>query len=280
MNNATLGWALLGVLVIVAIVGLAIHFARASKKAPLTNGTSSKLNILFIGDSFTFKNHMYKLAAFLAGANVDADIQDSTSLNKHLQQGDIQPYLNQTKYDIIILQDQSTLPLTNPDQLVQNVSNVVSLIRSSPLNQGARVLLYQTWAHCFSDPWYASNPGQTVATAQATIDADFAKAAAANQGVGIVPVGDAFFKFRQTGASSTMDPLILNCTADDPRHPNAYGSFLAALMFYQAFTGQKVQATPAWIQSVLGSLSSDLTSTYQGLDQQRLLTLAQVAASM
>ena len=75
--------------------------------------------VLFIGNSFTARNKLPELFAQLAAARGQQLEQrliqaGGASLRMHWNKGDAQQALQQTRYDYVVLQEQSTLPLKNP----------------------------------------------------------------------------------------------------------------------------------------------------------------------
>src|SRR5438477_381022 len=106
-----------------------------------------EMRILFIGNSFTARNNVPELIAQLAAAR-GRELQHQliqaggASLRMHWNKGDAQRAIAQTQYDYVVLQEQSTLPLKNPQRFHENVRLFDPVIKAA----GAKTALYLTWA--------------------------------------------------------------------------------------------------------------------------------------
>ena len=104
-------------------------------------------NILFIGNSFTARNNMPQLLADLAAAR-GCDVRYSmiqaggASLRMHWNKGEAAKAIAQGRYDWVVLQEQSTLPIKNAQRMRENIELFVEPVAAS----GARTALYLTWA--------------------------------------------------------------------------------------------------------------------------------------
>ena len=84
------------------------------------------MKILFIGNSFTARNNVPELIAQLAAAR-GQQLQHQliqaggASLRMHWNKGEAQRAIKQTGYDYVVLQEQSTLPVKNPQRFHENV---------------------------------------------------------------------------------------------------------------------------------------------------------------
>src|SRR4051812_45853779 len=89
-----------------------------SKKHPI--------RILFIGNSFTARNDLPGLIAGLArarGIDVETTLLSigGASLRTHWNKGEAAAAIGKTKYDFVVLQEQSTLPIKNATRMSENV---------------------------------------------------------------------------------------------------------------------------------------------------------------
>ncbi len=203
------------------------------------------LNILFVGNSFTYYNNSlhYHLGQLLKAANdgkADGTMRaltlSGTRLAEHLP--GFSGRLEGTQWDWVVLQGHSREAYDGDvSSFRQTVSEMVSVIDG----QGAKAALFMTWA-------YTEEPQMT-----GVISTNYLLAGR-QSGASVVPVGLAFDR------AGTQAPEIALRTADR-LHPTLAGTYLAACVFYSWF-----YAMPA----------TGLEYT-AGLDQQVAATLQRVA---
>ena len=180
--------------------------------------------VLFIGNSFTYYNDMDETVARIAReAGVNAVVTriaiGAHNLSQFADPADeggkqvLEALEGADDYDFVVLQEQSTRPLTNPDLFVSGVSSLVSLVRRT--QKDCKVLLYQTWGF----PSGVSG-GTTVAQMEQNLYNAYSKAAA-DLGLQLSPVGKAFTKVY------SEHPEI-DLYSPDKKHPSPEGSYLAA----------------------------------------------------
>ncbi|MBR2282315.1 MAG: leucine-rich repeat protein [Spirochaetales bacterium] len=181
--------------------------------------------VLFIGNSFTYYNDMEKIfndLASKAGLNVSAQrvSAGAYTLEKLADPNDkvgaiVHETLNGTDdFDVIVLQEQSTRPITNVDKFSDGVQSLVSLISKTQKN--CRIYLYETWGF----PAGATIVGLDVPQMEAKLYESYTTVA--NElDLTVCPVGKAFLKVY------TEHPEI-ELYNPDGRHPSPEGSFLAA----------------------------------------------------
>src|SRR4051812_11904011 len=114
--------------------------ATARKETP-------RLKTLFIGNSFTTRNDLPALIATLAaarGKRLEHRLISAggASLRQHWNSGQAPRAIQDSKYDCVVLQEQSTLPVKNAKRMHENVRLFDGAIRAA----GAKTLLYMTWA--------------------------------------------------------------------------------------------------------------------------------------
>lgn len=175
--------------------------------------------VLFIGNSYTSRHQLPRLIADLAAA-VDpsiaieplAIIAGGASLRRHWNAGVAQKTLATKPWDIVVLQEQSTLPVKNRARYHENVR----LFAPEVAQRGAKLALYLTWE-------------RRGAATQAQIN-EAVEVIGAEVGARVIPVGPAW----QRGMRESPDvPLYL----DDGSHPTAAGAYLAACVFVAALFG-------------------------------------------
>ena len=171
------------------------------------------MRILFIGNSFTARNNVPALIAQLAvsrGKELQHKLISAggASLRMHWNKGDAQKALDKTRYDYVVLQEQSTLPIKNAQRMQENIRLFDEAIKSS----GAKTALYLTWAR-----QNVPETQEALTKAYATVGEEL--------GATIVPVGVAWQEFIRK-----HDRPVLH--DKDMSHPTLAGSYLAASVFF------------------------------------------------
>jgi hypothetical protein len=193
---------------------------------------TAPVKILFIGNSFTARNNVPELVAQLAAAR-GHQLQHQliqaggASLRMHWNKGDAQRAIAQTRYDYVVLQEQSTLPLKNPQRFHENVRLFDQAIKAA----GAQTALYLTWAR------------QNAPDTQAAIT-DACTAIGEELGATVIPAGVAWQHF----ISKHSQPALHD---KDQSHPTLAGSYLAACVFFAVLFSE----SPAGITSDLKGLT-------------------------
>lgn len=190
------------------------------------------MKILFIGNSFTARNDVPGLIAALAesrGKHVEHRLISAggASLRMHWNKGDAAKAIQGTRYDYVVLQEQSTLPIKNAARMHENIRLYTEPVAAS----GATLALYLTWAR------------QKVPETQKTIT-DAYTSIGAEVGATIVPVGVAWDQFLRTHSHPVLHDK-------DGSHPTLAGSYLSACVFFAVLFDQ----SPAGIASTLKGLT-------------------------
>ncbi|HEU4751489.1 MAG TPA: SGNH/GDSL hydrolase family protein, partial [Armatimonadota bacterium] len=183
---------------------------------------------LFIGNSYTNRNDLPGLVCELAAAGTpgvsmtaERSILNGASLRRHWNAGEAARLIQEQRWDAVVLQEQSTLPLKNPARYHENVRLFAPLIRA----QRARTVLYLPWAR------RAAPESQEPLTAAVTGIAE-------EIGAEVAPVGPAWEAVRATGAGPELYEA-------DGSHPTAAGSYLAACVFYATLLDRSPEGLPA-----------------------------------
>src|SRR5262245_3595177 len=109
--------------------------------------TAGPRNVLFVGNSFTARNDLPGLIASLAAAR-GKDFRyrlisaGGASLRRHWNAGEAVSAIRSGKYDAVVLQEQSTLPVKNATRMHENVRLFGGAMKAA----GAQAYLYMTWA--------------------------------------------------------------------------------------------------------------------------------------
>ena len=196
---------------------------------------SVDLQILFIGNSFTSRNNLPRLLTELAleapkpkNVQVDAIIAGGASLRRHWNAGTARTALQASRWDYVVLQEQSTLPVKNRARYHDNVR----LFDAEIARNGARTALYLTWAR-----QHAPETQDTITSAVEDI--------AAQINARVIPVGRAW-------QMATIEKPSLPLYVADGSHPSTAGSYLAACVFYVSLFDEP---PPGW--AVAESLNLD-----------------------
>ena len=176
---------------------------------------STAINLLFIGNSFTQRNDLPSLIAAMAaerGLRIQHKLISAggASLRTHWNAGRAAEAISGGRYDYVVLQEQSTLPLRNAKRMAENVRLFDETIKQAE----SETVLYMTWAR------------QNAPESQTTIT-DAYNSIGAEVGAVVVPVGVAWQKF----IVKHDRPLLYD---RDQSHPSFAGTYLAACVFLAA----------------------------------------------
>jgi hypothetical protein len=188
--------------------------------------------VLFIGNSFTARNNVPALVEQLAesrGKQLQHRLISAggASLRMHWNKGDAQKAIRDTRYDYVVLQEQSTLPVKNAVRMHENIR----LFDKEITDSGAKTALYLTWAR------------QNVPETQKTIT-DAYVSIGEELGALIVPAGVAWQNFTHHHSHPVLHD-------QDKSHPTLAGSYLAACVFFAALFSE----SPVGIASDLKGLA-------------------------
>src|SRR5262245_15397976 len=195
---------------------------------------STPLKVLFVGNSFTARNDLPGLVAKLAaarGKGLEHRLVSAggASLRQHWNAGEALEAIEEGRYDRVVLQEQSTLPVKNARRMHENVHLFDEAIKSA----GGTTVLYMTWARLG-----APDSQQAIADAYASIGREL--------GATVVPVGLAWQRFLRQ-----HDRPVLH--DKDQSHPTLAGSYLAACVFLAVLFGE----SPVGVDAEVAGLSEE-----------------------
>jgi hypothetical protein len=172
-----------------------------------------RLNLLFIGNSFTARNDLPALIAKLAqagGQRLDHRLISvgGVSLRMHWNKGEAAEAIQAGGYDYVVLQEQSTLPIRNATRFHENVRLFAQAIRAAK----SKTALYMTWARR-----HTPDAQDAITHAYNAIGREL--------GATVVPVGEVWRGFLREHPGVPLHD-------DDQSHPTLAGSYLAACVFY------------------------------------------------
>lgn len=175
-------------------------------------------NVLYIGNSYTFYHRMPATISAMGRAdgsprelNAKVLAVSSATLRGHWESGAAQSAIRERKWDYVVLQEHSMLPLEQKEEMYK----YIRLFDKEIKRNGAKTVLWLTWAR------------QDHPEAQRVLDAAFG-AIAEEIGALVAPVGPAW----QAARRSVPDLALYD---DDGSHPSPLGSYLAACVFYITF---------------------------------------------
>ena len=193
------------------------------------------MNLLFVGNSYTYYNDMPRIFSSLARENgydvcVDSVTKGGRKLFENLNPKDEHQKYQQLvalcaekHYDVLILQEQSYFALVDYEKFLEGILGLIELINP------ARVILYATWGRKSGCPLLDELNHTTESMTHALLDA-YGRAAS-TCGAQLSPVGSAFEQM--TAIAPEIDLYHA-----DRSHPSAYGSMLAALVHYGRVFGE------------------------------------------
>lgn len=189
-------------------------------------------DLLYVGNSLT-KYHFNipqmvqsMLAADGISAKIKIDAVSGFELSSH--ESSILRSLGERKYTHVILQEQSAKPILNYESFKDTVLKFVGYIEEN----GAEVILYQTWAYNTS----FVNVGMTRPEMfQGLIDAY--ESVANIIGSDVVRAGEGFRLYE--AQRDNLPSLYV-----DNNHPSIYGAYLSACIHYVTLTNRKASLNP------------------------------------
>lgn len=128
-------------------------------------------------------------------------------------------------WDIIILQEQSSLPRTMPETLLESVKLWKKFIMANCPNPQAEIIIPMNWA--YSGEWERFKEDSQA------LHKSFMNVARDIPGVRVCPVGDAVADVFERGGAAAAGLLY-----NDYCHPSLRASYLAACMEYGMITGR------------------------------------------
>ncbi|MBI9032463.1 hypothetical protein JEZ13_10765 [bacterium] len=181
--------------------------------------------VLFLGNSYTYYNdgldQMFKNVVESTDENLRIEVQAITggglTLENHFNNPTTQATILNGNWDLVVLQEQSQMPILDTATFLTYAAKLDSLIDLS----GAQTCFFMTWAREYDQTQIA---GLSSAYLQAgeELDAD------------VVPVGQLFnYVFE--------DNSEISLYVSDGSHPSWQGTYLASLCFFQSLIQANAQ---------------------------------------
>lgn len=199
------------------------------------SSSSQRLRVLFIGNSFTYVNDLPRLVARLA-ANESRPLETrmvtvgGASLKSHWDDGQALAAIKGAKWDYVVLQEQSALPVNNPKLMHEYARLFDAEIKKA----GAKTVFYLTWAR-------EDHPEKQAAITEAYTSI------AGELGALLAPVGLAWQR-------ALKEKPGLRLYHEDKLHPSPAGTYMAACVFYGVLYGKSPEGlTRRLIDSQFGT---------------------------
>ncbi|MBJ6110378.1 T9SS type A sorting domain-containing protein [Hymenobacter sp. BT523] len=190
---------------------------------------------------------IFKKFTTQASLNYEVHLEAISEVTLQYHYNNALPIIGQSKWDGVVLQEQSLLPLPvarggQPAVFADYATRLEQAVHAA--NPAARVYLHQTWARAdlveFPNQPYS---GSTVDVMTQDLHAAYYQLAAANgRFAGVAPVGDAWLRAMQAGVA-LRDPFgppagRVNLWAADNSHPSKWGAYLNACVLFGRLTGR------------------------------------------
>jgi hypothetical protein len=214
--------------------------------------------VLFIGNSYTYVNDLPNTFAELSrlgGHQVETGMAAPGGwfLSDHVKSADTINKINSTKWDFVVLQEQSQTPASASARSAQMYPAARTLVQTVRAN-GATPIFFITWAH--RDGWpEAGLPNYSAMQLQ--INAGYL-AIARELNAPVAPVGEAWTML-------SGNPQFDLWQADGS-HPTTQGTYLAACVFYAAIFHQSPEGL-----AYTDGLSKDIAGTLQTIAAHTVL---------
>lgn len=190
-----------------------------------------KIRLLFIGNSYTYFNNLPQMLADLAAASepkIEVETEMVTvggaTLKRHWDEGKALEVIRRSKWDYVVLQEQSTLgpaPLVNNSLQINNPKLFYDYARRFDVEikrTGAKTVFYMTWARL--------NAPET----QAALTSAYTTIATETKSI-MAPAGVAWERALKANPE-------LSLHLPDKSHPTPSGSYLAACVLYSTLFGK------------------------------------------
>jgi uncharacterized protein DUF4886 len=219
-------------------IGLARSLLAPTLRGDIALARSDRagLRVLFVGNSFTFKNSLpelvHDLAAGDSGEKPIFSVEYAApgwSLHQANKDDGLGKLLKEVRWDVVVLQEKSWVLSFPEERWRRETSPPARDLHKKISAAGARTLLFMTWGYVRGDRWHERH--DTYAAMQARLADGYSKLGA-ELGAQVAPAGLAWAE------ALRRDPS-LDLWAGDGKHPGRLGSYLAACVFYEMLSGRE-----------------------------------------
>jgi hypothetical protein len=201
----------------------------------LARSTRPGLRVLFVGNSFTFRNALaamvHDLAVYDRGGPRLFAVEYAApgwTLEDAASSHGLRQLLDDVPWDVVVLQEQSQLLSFPSAEWQDETYPFARTLHDRIASDGARTLLFMTWGYRLGDRH--NLPDDTFLAMQERLAQGYSELAA-ELPASVAPVGSAW-------AEALRERPGLDLWDSDGRHPNVAGSYLAACVFYKVLTGR------------------------------------------
>jgi hypothetical protein len=202
--------------------------------------SDKKLSVLFIGNSFTYRNEMpniFKNIALSKGKRIDVHsvTQGKATFQIQSNREEVYKAINLKKWDYVILQGSSRDMLaskdTMQDKTLPSIEKIVTAINTN--SSKSKVLFYQTWG--YKNGYVPLKSSKTYVKMSRRVAYGYLKLLK-KFNYGVVPVGMAWLESRKKRPE-------VNLYVKDGAHPSWKGSYLTASCFYTAIFNESAEGS-------------------------------------
>jgi hypothetical protein len=185
------------------------------------NTNRDTLRVLFVGNSYIFFNNLPQMVSLISDSLntkliCKQSVYGGATLGDHWNSRKgirTRAILEQEKFDIVVIQDNSMWPLEHVDSVLMIGKLFCDLIKS----KNATAYIYNTWSR------------EAKPQTQSAINKTYEALALQTQSV-LVPVGNVW-------AEAKVQKPTVQLYTSDQSHPSWHGTFLTALCFVKKITG-------------------------------------------
>jgi len=190
--------------------------------------------VLFLGNSYTARNHLVAWVAHLAiaseygpGLTTEGITHAGYRLQDQLHTPTIIETIHTGEWTHVVLQEHSTISITDPGTMEFAASSLSSTIKQA----GAVPVFFETWARRAGHSVYETDLAEyTPESMQEALRNAYTLVSNANDGV-YAPVGDAW-------ETSLANHPNIALYSQDGSHPSPAGTYLAACVFFSLLSGE------------------------------------------
>jgi len=197
----------------------------------------------------------FKKLAASSSLHVDVDVTSITPggafLYDHWKRGEATALLREKHPNFLVLQGQSTEPLSAPKSFSQSAA----LFKAEADRVGATTVLFATWAHPAGDPYYKDpRSGGSPAAMQARLNSAYATLAK-ETGATLAPIGVAWERAQRIAPEIRL--------LDGTQHPSPAGTYLAAAVLFRTMFNASPVGSPYY-----GHLSKEVATSLQRVAEE------------
>jgi lysophospholipase L1-like esterase len=203
--------------------------------------TIKPIKILFIGNSYTYRNHMPKMLMKIAQAHgkkieVHWNVKGKTSIYRHSLRPQLFKAITWKKWDYVVLQGSSRDMLKTDSifygKTIPALNKIVHTIRQN--HSKTNILFFMTWA--YRKGYKKMSKANTHFKMIRVISSKYAELAK-KYNARVIPIGLIWEKL-------IFKHHIKNLYHKDNGHPSSVGSYVTACSFYSMIFDRRVKHTP------------------------------------